>query len=129
MCSGSEGKQEAAILPLQNACAQNNVTPQHFDAHVQKHKQHPPAQQVPMQASTYAWQQQQLSSAHQPAAVQVSGVFTVDDDFDDAWMNNHVFQAQAALRPPASSAQQQQSIMAMPVIDLSDSPAHKKAKS
>ena len=100
--------------------------PPHSDAHVNKQKQQPPVQQ----AGNYAWRQhEQLSSAHHSAAVSVSGVFADDDDFDDIWMGDHVFQAQVARKTPALSQQQQQSIMAMPVIDLSGSPAHKKARS
>ena len=123
--------QAAAALPLQSVSAQNSIMPHRSDAHVNKHTQHTPIQQVPVQAGNNAWrqQQQQLSSAHQPAAVKVSGVFADDDDFDDVWMSDHVFQAQVAVKAPASPAQQQQSIMAMPVIDLSGSPAHKRAKS
>lgn len=60
-------------------------------------------------------------------AVKVSGVFADDDDFDDIWMSDQAFQAQVAAKVPAAPAQQQ-TIMAMPVIDLSGSPAHKKAK-
>ena len=120
--------QAAAAPPMQSVGAQNNIMPQQSDDHVNKHQQHPIALQVPVQAGNYAWQQQH-SFAHQPAAVKVSGVFADDDDFDDIWMSDHVLQAQVAVKAPALSAQQQESIMAMPVIDLSGSPAHKKAKS
>ena len=115
---------------MQSVSAQRNFIAHQSKAHVNKQEQQPAAQQVPVPAGNHAWQQQQQHSMmtvpHQPAAATVSGVFADDDDFDDIWMSNHVLQAQVVA--PVRSAQQQQSIMTMPVIDLSGSPARKKAK-
>lgn len=113
MHSGSKDMQGAATLPMQSVSAQSNIIAQQSEAHINKQQQ----------------QHSMMMYSHQPAAAKVSGVFADDDDFDDSWMSNHVLQAPAvALKTPAWSAQQQQSIMAMPVIDLSGSPARKKAK-
>ena len=133
MHAGSIHMQASAALPMQSVSAQNNFIAHQSGAHVNKQKQQPPAQQAHVPAGNLSWQQQQQHSTmtypQQPAAAKVSGVFADDDDFDDIWMSNHVLQAQAvASKAPVWSAQQQQSIMAMPVIDLSGSPARKKAK-
>ncbi|KAL0034775.1 hypothetical protein WJX77_006947 [Trebouxia sp. C0004] len=75
------------------------------------------------------WQQQMLAQAAPMLAVNVSGVFANDDDFDDIWMSDQAFQAPAPkpahnLALPGAG----QSIQAMPVIDLAGSPAHKKPR-
>ena len=132
MQAGSKHMQAAAELAMHILGAHNNVVSHQSD--VQLNRQHPLAQDVPAQAGNHAWQQQhqqhqQQAFAHRPPTVKVSGVFADDDDFDDIWMSDNAFQAQTAVKAPAASVQQQQSIMAMPVIDLSGSPVHKKAKS
>ena len=98
------------------------------DPDTQHHRQQHGLQKASAQTQgqqQQAQQQLQCASAPKPAA-QVSGVFADDDGLDDFWMSDQLLE-QAARRTPVAPAQAQ-SVLAVPVIDLSGSPVHKRTK-
>ena len=83
------------------------------------------------QLASQAWQPQQQRPPPVPQpAVKVTGVFADNDDFDDIWMADQPFQVPMAGAAHVLPVQHgcDQSVLSMPVIDLSNSPAHKKPR-